>query len=123
MNINISNFDERPIYRQIADQVKTMIIKGTLREGDPLPSMRVLAKELRISVITTQRAYKELESEGFVYTVGGKGCFVAENNMRRIREEKLKNMEKSLKSARDIAKQLDISKQTAVEIFENIYGE
>ena len=77
MNILISNSSPDPIYEQISKQIRAQIISGELREGDPLPSIRSLARELQISVITTKRAYEELEKEGFIDTVGGKGCFVA----------------------------------------------
>ena len=77
MDIILSNSSGKPIYEQIADQVREQILSGALSAGDALPSMRVLAKELRISVITTKRAYEELEREGFLTTVPGKGCFVA----------------------------------------------
>ena len=77
MHIVISNQSGKPIYEQITEQVKALIISGELKEGDALPSMRLLAKELRISVITTKRAYEELEREGFLYSITGKGSFVA----------------------------------------------
>ena len=80
MNIIISNRDERPIYEQITSQLKKMIISGELKQGQALPSMRALAKDLRISVITTKRAYEELEKDGMIETVTGKGSFVAEQN-------------------------------------------
>ena len=81
MNILIRNTSSTPIYEQIVSQIKAMIISGALQEGDALPSMRLLAKELRISVITTKRAYEELERDGFIFSVTGKGSFVAEKNM------------------------------------------
>ena len=87
MNILISNSGEKPIYEQITSQIKNLIIQGELAAGQALPSMRLLAKELRISVITTKRAYEELEREGFVQTVPGKGSFVASKNTELIREE------------------------------------
>ncbi len=93
MDIIISNANQKPIYEQIYTQMKQHIIAGTLAEGDALPSIRSLAKDLRISVITTKRAYDELEQEGFIYTVGGKGCFVAEQNKALIRETYLKQIE------------------------------
>ena len=80
MDIILSNTSGKPIYEQIADQVKEQIMSGTLEAGDALPSMRLLAKELRISVITTKRAYEELERDGFLENVPGKGCFVAPQN-------------------------------------------
>ncbi|WP_340008940.1 GntR family transcriptional regulator [Paenibacillus sp. FSL K6-0276] len=93
MNIIISNSSGQPIYEQIVSQIKSLIITGELNEGDALPSMRLLAKELRISVITTKRAYEELEREGFIYSVTGKGSFVAAKNMDFIREEQLRVIE------------------------------
>lgn len=93
MNINISNTDKTPIYEQIYTQIKAMILKGTLREGDALPSMRLLARELRISVITTKRAYEELEHDGFIVTVTGKGSFVGKMNLELVKEEHLKSLE------------------------------
>ena len=86
MHIVISNQSGKPIYEQIAEQVKALIISGELGEGDALPSMRLLAKELRISVITTKRAYEELEREGFLYSVPGKGSFVAGKNTEFLKE-------------------------------------
>ncbi len=96
MNIIISNRDERPIYEQITSQLKKMIISGELKQGQALPSMRALAKDLRISVITTKRAYEELEKDGMIETVTGKGSFVAEQNTQLIKEEKLKNIEERI---------------------------
>ena len=93
MNIVINNSNDKPIYEQIKDQLKEKIISGELKASDALPSMRLLAKELRISVITTKRAYEELEREGFIITVTGKGSFVAEKNLDLIREESLKKIE------------------------------
>ncbi|MCI9641144.1 GntR family transcriptional regulator [Anaerotruncus sp. 80] len=93
MDIIISNASQQPIYEQIYLQIKNQIIAGMLAEGDALPSIRSLAKDLRISVITTKRAYDELEQEGFIYTVAGKGCFVAEQNTQLIRENHLKQIE------------------------------
>ena len=90
MNIFIDNKCGIPIYDQIYSQIKNHIISGKLHEDDSLPSIRSLAKDLRISVITTKRAYDELEKEGFIYTVAGKGCFVAPKNIDLIREDNLK---------------------------------
>ena len=88
MDIIIRNAGDVPIYEQIVRQIKSQILRGELGEGDALPSMRLLAKELRISVITTKRAYEELEREGFITTVPGKGCFVAPRNLELAREER-----------------------------------
>lgn len=93
MNIIISNASDRPIYDQIVQQIKNMIISGELSAGAALPSMRLLAKELRISVITTKRAYEELEREGFIDSVAGKGSFVSAKNTELIREERLRALE------------------------------
>jgi len=93
VNIIISNSSGQPIYEQIVNQIKNLIISGELKEGDPLPSMRLLAKELRISVITTKRAYEELEREGFIVSVTGKGSFVAAKNVELIREQQLREIE------------------------------
>ncbi len=109
MDIILSNSSVKPIYEQITDQVKEQIMAGTLSAGDALPSMRLLAKELRISVITTKRAYDELEADGFLYTVAGKGCFVAEKNLDLIREQKLKELEDHLDAAVELAAQCGVS--------------
>ncbi len=99
MDIIISNSNNSPIYEQIYSQIKTMILNGTLKEGEPLPSMRLLAKELRISVITTKHAYEELERDGFIKTITGKGSFVGKMNLELIREEHLREVEASLTHA------------------------
>lgn len=93
MKIIISNASSEPIYEQIGQQIKAQIISGDLKEGDGLPSIRKLAKELHISVITTKRTYEELEKEGFIDTVGGKGTFVAIQNKELLREKKMKSVE------------------------------
>ena len=93
MDILISNSSGKPIYEQITTQIKNLIFSGKLQPGDALPSMRLLAKELRISVITTKRAYADLEAQGFIETVQGKGSFVAGGNMELLREERLKHIE------------------------------
>ena len=93
MELIIRNTTNQPIYDQIYSQIKAQIIAGKLSPGEALPSIRALAKDLRISVITTKRAYDELEADGFLYTVAGKGCFVAEKNLDLIREQKLKELE------------------------------
>ena len=92
MDIILSNASGKPIYEQITDQVKEQIMAGTLSAGDALPSMRLLAKELRISVITTKRAYEELERDGFLENVPGKGCFVAPQNRELLREAQLRSI-------------------------------
>jgi GntR family transcriptional regulator len=104
LDVVISNSSPKPIYEQIADQIKNQIITGVLAPGDALPSMRLLAKDLHISVITTKRAYSDLERDGFVETVAGKGCFVAPKNREFLREEQLRKAEEALQAAVDIAK-------------------
>ena len=104
MEIIIRNTGGQPIYEQIYSQLKAQIIAGALSPGEALPSIRALAKDLKISVITTKRAYDELEAEGFLYTVAGKGCFVAEKNLDLIREQQLKELENHLTAAADLAK-------------------
>ena len=96
MQIIISNSSKEPIYEQITNQIKSSIISGNLKEGEALPSMRQLAKDLQISVITTKRAYEELEKAGFIYSIVGKGSFIAEQNLDVMRERKLKAIEEQL---------------------------
>lgn len=99
MDIIIRNTGETPIYDQITRQIKAAICAGALKEGEALPSMRLLARELRVSVITTKRAYEELEREGFITTVPGKGCFVAPQDPTLLREETLRRVEEHLARA------------------------
>lgn len=121
MDIIISNANKNPIYDQIASQIKNLIITGELNEGDALPSMRLLAKELRISVITTKRAYEELERDGFIETVTGRGSFVARKNLEFIREEHLRMAEEHLLQSVDIAKSSGITLQELIEILSTLY--
>lgn len=121
MKIIISNSDSRPIYEQITAQIKNLIICGELKAGDALPSMRFLAKELRISVITTKRAYEDLERDGFIETVAGKGSFVAGMNTDFIREEHLRIVEGHLQKAIDSAKTAGISKDELIDTLEMLY--
>lgn len=121
MNIIISNTSGKPIYEQIATQIKNEIIAGKLKEGDSLPSMRVLAKELRISVITTKRAYEELEREGFIVSITGKGSFVAGKNLEFVREEELKKVEEYIQKAVEAAKLSEISLEELIETLTIVY--
>lgn len=123
MNIIISNSSDQPIYAQIVNQIKNQIISGKLKEDASLPSMRLLAKELRISVITTKRAYEELEKEGFIYTITGKGSFIAKQNVELIRENELKKVQEYLTKATDSAKKSNISLDEMIEILEILYEE
>ena len=103
MQLYIDNRSGAPIYDQIYSQIKDAILSGQVTEGEALPSIRALAKDLRISVITTKRAYDELESEGFIYTLPGKGCFVAERSTELLREENLKKIERHMQEIRRLA--------------------
>ena len=103
MQLYIDNRSGAPIYDQIYSQIKDSILSGQVTEGEALPSIRALAKDLRISVITTKRAYDELESEGFIYTLPGKGCFVAERSTELLREENLKKIEEHMQEVRRLA--------------------
>lgn len=122
MNIIIRNTGGQPIYEQIASQIKTLIISGALKEGEMLPSMRLLAKELKISVITTKRAYEELEREGFIISQTGKGSFVAGKNMELIREAQLQKIEQQLTQAVETARMSDISLEELQEMLALLYG-
>lgn len=121
MDIIISNSSDKPIYEQITSQIKNMILTGVLREGAPLPSMRLLAKELRISVITTKRAYEDLERDGFIETVVGKGSFVAKKNTEFVREEILKAAQEHIKQAVDAAKSGGITAEELHEMLDILY--
>ena len=116
MELIMRNTANQPIYDQISSQIKAQIIAGTLRSGDALPSIRGLAKDLKISVITTKRAYDELEAEGFIITVAGKGCFVAEKNLDLVREQQLKDLEGHLTAAVELAQSCNISHQELHEM-------
>lgn len=118
MQIVIRNSSNQPIYEQIYTQMKDLILNGTLTEGEMLPSIRGLAKDLRISVITTKRAYDELEREGYVNTVGGKGCFVAGTNKELIREENLKKIESHMQAIRSLAKSCGITNEELLTMFQ-----
>ena len=109
MEIIIRNTSGQPIYSQIASQIKAQILSGELQPGEALPSIRALAKDLKISVITTKRAYDELENAGFLDTVAGKGCFVAEKNLELIRERQMAELEEHLSAAVAIAKRNGVS--------------
>ncbi len=117
MNLFIDNKSGLPIYEQIYSQIKAQIISGALQEEEALPSIRNLAKDLRISVITTKRAYDELEREGFIYTVAAKGCFVAPKNVELLREENLKAIEKHMEEIGKLAASCNLTKQELLEMF------
>ena len=104
MELIIRNTDSQPIYEQIAAQLRRQILSGALAPGEALPSIRALAKDLRISVITTKRAYDELEAAGFINTVAGKGCFVAEQNLELVRAQQLQQLSAQLAEAVELGR-------------------
>ncbi len=118
MNIRIKNSSNDPIYLQIKNQIRDAIINGEFEAEELLPSIRVLAKEIRVSVITTKRAYDELEREGYIHSVQGKGSFVAAQNRELMREKLLKKIEASLLDALRYAKLAEISKEELVNIMD-----
>ncbi|PKM82960.1 MAG: GntR family transcriptional regulator [Firmicutes bacterium HGW-Firmicutes-14] len=122
MKILISYSSQEPIYEQITKQIKNSILRGEMVPGDSLPSIRNLAKDLQISVITTKRAYEELEKEGLIETVGGKGSFIAGQNRELLREKRLKSVEDRLAEIVAEAKVLDISLQELLEMIKLLYG-
>ena len=121
MDIIISNSSGKPIYEQITTQIKNKIITGELRPGDALPSMRVLAKELRISVIITKRAYADLEQDGFIETAPGKGSFVAQKNTEFIREENYRQIQDLLEQAIDLSKSCGLTLSELTELITLLY--
>ena len=123
MDIIISNSNGKPIYEQITSQIKSLIMNGELKEGDALPSMRLLAKELHISVITTKRADEELERDGFISTVVGKGSFVAGSNHEILKEEQFRLVEEYLQKAVDIARGSGITMEEMADIIQMLYEE
>lgn len=116
VNILIDNKSGTPIYDQIYSQIKSQIISGALKQDELLPSIRGLAKDLRISFITTKRAYEELEREGFIYTLPAKGCYVAPKNIELLREENLKKIEEYIDEIVKLAVSCNLSKQEIIEM-------
>ena len=123
MELIIRNTTNQPIYDQIYSQIKAQIIAGKLSPGEALPSIRALAKDLRISVITTKRAYEELEREGFLYSVPGKGSFVAGKNTEFLKEEQLRRVEEHLQEAVKAAQLCGMEKQELVETLNVLWEE
>ena len=123
MNLILSNANGAPIYEQIYTQLKAAILTGELQEGEALPSLRQLAKDLRISVITTKRAYDELERDGFIYTVAAKGCYVAPKNTELIREEHLRQLEEHLRAAAKLAALCALSDEELFDLYKTIREE
>ena len=123
MNLMISNSSGQPIYEQICTQIKQFIQSGSLAADETLPSIRLLAKDLRISVITTKRAYEELEREGYIYTVPGKGSFVARRNPELVREEQLRKIESLIEEIARLAPGCGLSNEDLMEMFSILHLE
>jgi len=123
MNIIIANSSPEPIYQQIVTQIKNLILKGDLTEAEALPSIRILAKELQISVITTKRAYEELERDGYIETVGGKGSFVSAQNKELLRENRLRVIEEKVAAAIVAARTAGLERGELLEMFKLLYDE
>lgn len=121
VDIIISNNSSKPIYEQIISQIKAMIMSGELQSGEMLPSMRALAKSLHISVITGQKAYEELQRDGFIETVTGKGTFVAAQNKDFIQEEHLRQIEQKLMDAADLGRSSAVSLEKMIELLTIFY--
>lgn len=123
MNIIISNSSAVPLYEQIQSQIKNQILNGELRCEESLPSIRSLAKELKVSIITTKRAYEELEKEGYIVTVPGKGSYVCGQSTERLKEAALFEMESKLEEIIISAKKIGINESEFIEIIKSIYEE
>lgn len=123
VNIIIANTADEPIYAQIVRQIKNLVMRGEIAENEQLPSIRTLARELQISVITTKRAYEELEREGYIVTVPGKGTFVAAQNKELMREMRLKIVEEKLGEAVDAAKSIELSYADVQSMLRILYEE
>ena len=123
MDIMITNTTDAPIYDQIKEQIKAQIVNGELKEGEALPSMRLLAKELKISIITTKRAYEELEREGYIESYVGKGSFVKSVNADALKEQMLYEIQLLFETAIDKAKLAGISKEELEELLDALYEE
>ena len=123
MNLFIDNKSGAPIYEQICEQIKAQIISGALREDEPLPSIRALAKDMRISVITTKRAYDELLQGGYVYAVAAKGYFVARRNVELLREENLRSIEAHLTEVAKLAARCNLTREDVMTMYDVLSGE
>lgn len=123
MKITISNMSDKPLYQQIKDQVKAAILQDELKQGELLPSIRALANDLHVSVLTTKRVYDELEAEGFIVTKAGKGSFVAPENLELLRESKRHIIEKKLEEVWGTARSLGISKKEIYSMMDLIFEE
>ena len=123
MHIIISNQSETPIYQQLKNQIRDAILFGELADGEMLPSIRMMANETQVSVLTVRRAYDELETEGLIHSVHGKGSFVAAKNLELIREVKLKDIEKKLLEAYEIGQQIGVTKKDMFSMMDILFEE
>lgn len=123
MRIIITNTSRKPIYEQIKEQIRIAILSGELCEGDLLPSIRELARDLKISVITTTRAYADLEQEGYIAIIQGKGCYVLSKNSELIRQELIRKIKDSFLAGIDTGRTAKLSKDDLIKIFESILEE
>ena len=123
MNIIINNSSSISLYEQITNQIRNQIIDGTLKPQEMLPSIRGLAKELKVSIITTKRAYEELEREGYIHTVVGKGTFISNFSSERLKESAMVKMEEDLEKVIITAKSLGLSLEECIDILSDIYRE
>lgn len=123
MKIIIRNAGSQPIYEQIYMQIKSAIVSGELAEGDALPSIRNMAKDLRISVITTKRAYDELEKDGYVCLIAGKGCYVAPKDVELVREQNLREIEDHMAKIQQLASSLKLEEAELLEMYHNVIEE
>lgn len=121
MNIHLSNLSGKALYEQIYDQIKTQILEGSLKEGEPLPTIRGLAKDLRISVITTSRAYSDLERDGYICSVVGRGTFVAERNQDFVRARNREELEEHIARAAEIAGRCGMDEEAFAELAKTVY--
>ena len=123
MNINIQSKSSVPIYEQIKNQIKDCIIAGEMKEGEPIPSIRTLARDLKISVITTKRAYEELEKEGLIYSVAGKGFYVDNPNTGYLTEKKVQGLEEQLDAVLRLCKDAQLSKEEVKDMVDILWEE
>lgn len=122
MNILISTLSQTPIYEQIQEQLKEMVLTGQLKSGEQLPSIRLLSKDLKVGVVTVKRAYEELEKEGIVIILQGRGCFVAEIDAKKIKEIHLDILEERLLEIKDFSSTAGISREEVISVLNKVYG-
>jgi GntR family transcriptional regulator len=120
-SLSIRTTSQTPIYQQLYDQISSQIVKGTLQADTLLPSIRKMAKELRVSIITIKKTWELLEQNGYIYTVAGKGSYVKKNSESMLETKKIETVKQALKDVVDLSKQLDLSKEELLEIVKKLY--